>query len=431
MVPAAAGRSLWVAAAWTGFGAVVVGAVAGIAAAAICWLPASGARGNAGSAIHAGLLTFLAGLHGGITVDGLASDFVPLGLTLLVGAIAWRAGSGLADAADALECSDPAVLAKAAALQCGVFALCCGITSRVATLGTSSVSTTAAVIAGLLLFAVTGTVSFVRSSPLADELRDRLPEWLGTPMRAAAAGVVGYLGAGALLVAASLVVHHGRVETISHQVGGGWSGAPVLLLGILGAPNAAIAGASYLAGPGFAVGSGVSLGSAAHGTLPAFPLLGALPSGPASSAAWLLAAATPVAAGLGLAQVARRAPNWPLRFRDAAIAAALAGVAGSVLAWLGGGAIGSGRLSTVGASPLLFGPAIAAGLIVVAEGALAALAALEWWRNRDAAAEPALLSRPPFGTPERVEERTADESAESCPPVGTPERDEERTTRAG
>src|SRR5581483_8101190 len=204
---------------------------------------------------------------------------------------------------------DPARLMRAAALQIGVFAALCGIAARAVRLGTSSAAVVTTTFAAAVLFGLAAGTAFVRASPLAAEFGERLPDWLPIAARGAAAALASYFGAGALLVAASLVAHHDRVETLSAQVGGGWSGAPVLLLGLLAAPNAAVAGMAYLAGPGFAVGagSGVSLGSTVHGTLPAFPLLGAVPSGPAGTAAWLLAAATPGAAGAGLARVARGA----------------------------------------------------------------------------------------------------------------------------
>jgi hypothetical protein len=384
VVPPAAGRSLWLAAAWTGAGTALIGAVLGIVAVAICWLPASGSAGNASSAIRAGVLTFLAALHGGITVDGVAAELVPLGLTVLVGVLAWRAGTGLADVSDEHHDPRPATLAQAGILQAVVFALVCGLAAHFAPLGTRRVSPLAAAGSGLLLFAASGTVSFVRASAL----REPVAAWLaGRPaaaLRAGAAVAVVYLAAGALLVAASLVLHRGRAELLSAQVGGGWSGVPVLVLGALAAPNAAIAGASYLAGPGFALGTGssVSLGSTVHGTLPAFPVLGAVPTGPANPAAWLLAAATPVAAGLALVRIVRAAPAWRERWLQAALGVAVAAVLGAVLGWLGGGGIGSGRLSTVGASPWQLGLAVAAGAAAVGTAALAGLAAVSWWRGR-------------------------------------------------
>jgi hypothetical protein len=212
-----------------------------------------------------------------------------------------------------------------------------------------------------------------------------LPDWVRPAARAATAGVAVYLAAGAVLVIGSVVVHRHQIETLSRHVGGGWSGVPVLLLGVLAAPNAVIAAASYLAGPGFALGagSGVALSSTAHGTLPAFPLLGAVPAGPATTPVWLLAGATPLLAGACMARVVRAdVDTWRLRLRTAAVAAALSAVVGMILAWQGGGAIGAGRLRAFGASPWQFGLAVAAGLAAVSGCALCAFAALAWWRAR-------------------------------------------------
>ena len=140
---------------------------------------------------------------------------------------------------------------------------------------------------------------------------------------------------GALLVAGSLVMHHGEVETISRQVGGGWGGVPILVLGVLAAPNAIIYSIAYLAGPGFALGTGtsVSLTSTAHGTLPAFPLLGAVPSGHGANPA-----------GLGAGRGHRR----------------------------------SGRRCDVRASPMRAG-SLAGALRTAASGALIIAAALSCW----------------------------------------------------
>jgi hypothetical protein len=385
VVPEAAGRSLWLAAAWTGAGTAIVAAITAIAVVAVCWLPASGGSGNAASAIRAGVLTFLAALHGGITVDGLPSAFVPLGMTLAVAALAWRAGSGLADAADLLGEHRRAQLAQAAALQTLTFAACCGVSAHLAGLGSSRVSALAATLAGLVLFAGFGGVAFVRASDLREDVVAVLPDWLGPACRAAAAAVGCYVAAGAALTAAALVVHHERVEALSHLVGGGWSGVPVLLLGVLAAPNAAIAGAAYLSGAGFALGSGspVALGSTVHGTLPAFPVLGAVPVGPAPVPVWLLAGLVPLVAGGCVARVALAggAAGWRPALRTAGVAAAVVGLAAMVLAWQGGGAVGSGRLSAFGASPWKFAVATGGAVGVVGASFTGALLALSWWRD--------------------------------------------------
>jgi hypothetical protein len=193
-----------------------------------------------------------------------------------------------------------------------------------------------------------------------------------------------YLAAGALLVAASLVVHHGQVQAVSAQVGGGWGRVPVLLLGVLAAPNAAVAGTAYLAGPGFAVGAGtdVHLLTAAHGTLPAFPLLGALPVGDGTDPlAFGAAVATVLLAGIVTAALADRAQTWSERLWHTVGAAMLAGVAMLVLGWQAGGAIGAGRLRTVGPSPWQLGAAVTGEVLVVALAVLGLVAAVRWIRS--------------------------------------------------
>lgn len=377
VVPSAASRSLWRAAVWTGVGAAVVCATVAIVAVAICWLPVSGSSGRTHSAIHAGLLTFLASVHGGVTVDGTSAAFLPLGMMLAVALTAWRAGAGLADAAAAIDERDPARLALAGLTQAASFALVCVVAVPFSTLGTSSVPFLGVGAAALILFAASGGTALACYSPLSDWCLDRVPGAVRRGARAAAAVLAVYLAAGALLVAASLVVHHGRVEELSRQVGGGWGGAPILLLGLLAAPNAVIAAIGYLAGPGFAVGAGSVAGpfTTAHGTLPAFPILGAVPSGPGANAAtWLLVALTPLVAGAVLARQAGRVDGWRERASTVAAAVGIVALAGAVLGWQGGGGIGDGGLRTVGASPWQLGLAVAAAVTVTGSALIAVTA---------------------------------------------------------
>jgi hypothetical protein len=373
VVPEAAGRSLWLAAVWTGVGAAVVCATVAIVAVAVCWLPVSGTSGHPKSAIHAGLLTFLAAVHGGITVDGTAAAFLPLGLMIIVGLMAWRAGCGLADAANALGEDDPRRLLRAGAVQAASFAVAALIAVPFARLGTSHAPLLGVAVAAFVLFAATGGVAFARSSALGAVLAARVPVAVPSVLRAAAGGVAVYLGAGAVLVAGSLATHAGRVEALSGQLGGGWSSAPVLLLDVLAVPNAAIAGSAYLAGPGFAVGTATTASAVttSHGVLPAFPLLAAMPTGHgATGLVWALIVATPITAGLVVTRLAGRADTWAGRLGDALGAALMAGAVMFVLAWQGGGAIGSGGLRTVGASPWRTGLFVALELAVVATAAV-------------------------------------------------------------
>ncbi len=386
----AAGRSLWPAAVWTGLGAVVVCATLAIIVVAACWLPVSGTTGRTNSAIRAGLLTFLAALHGGITVDGVSAAWLPLGMLAIVGLTAWRAGSGLADAADDCGETDPARLLLAALAQMLSFTVGCLVAVPFATLGTSRAPFLGVGIAAAAVFTLTGGVAFVRSSDvLRDWCAQHSPPFVRVVARAGAAAALVYLAMGALLAAASLVLHHSAAERLSHSVGGGLGGVPVLLLGVLAAPNVAVAGAAYLAGPGFALGSGTHVGlfGTTHGLLPAFPLLAAVPSGAPNPAAWTMAALTPLLAGIAVARHASRVDGWLSRLAAALAGSGCAGVVMFVLGWQGGGSVGDGRMHAVGASPWQLGAAVAAGGALVALLVLGLAAGWQWvrgsWSNSD------------------------------------------------
>lgn len=388
VVPEAAGRSIWLSAIWTGVGAAVVAAILAVVAVAVCWLPVSGAHASTGSAIRAGLLTFLAALHGGVTIDGTSTQFIPLGMTAIVGLAAWRAGSGLGDAATALGERDPLRLLIGAALQAASFTIAALVAVPVAHLGTSSAPVVGVGGMALLLFAATGGVAFVRACALREWVGDRVPAYVARAARAAAVAGLAYLGAGALLAAGSLALHAGRVEAISRQVGGGWGSVPILLLGLLAAPNAAIAGTGYLTGAGFTVGSGTSVGltTTSHGVLPAFPLLGAIPTGHGAPwYVWVLVAATPLSAGIAVAVLALGAGGWWERLRHVAVAVVFAALGWAVLVWQGGGGIGTGRLAAIGASWWQVGGLVIAGVLGTSLVSLALHAAWAAVRNRDRA----------------------------------------------
>jgi hypothetical protein len=386
VVPQAAARSLWSAAAWTGAGTALIGAVGAIALVAVCWLPASGASGHTSATLKAGVLSFLAALHGGITVDGSPARFVPLGMTILVAVLLYRGGAGLGDAAEALGERDPTRLLLAAAVQTAAFSSTCLLLAVLARLGTSSAPLVGVGLASLVLSGAVGTWGLARACELGGAVRALVPPLAEDIARSAAAALLVYFTAGALLTAASLVVHHGQVATISGEVGGGWSGVPILALGVLSVPNAVISGVGYLAGPGFAVGAGttVSLGGAAHGVVPAFPLLGALPKHPAGPLLWTFAVAVPLAAAWLAVRLLPDRRTWRELARDFGLVALATGLALGALAWQAGGRIGSGRLATIGASPwrvtAAIGVAVAAGQWLV----IGTLTARQWYEERRA-----------------------------------------------
>ncbi|HEY3631702.1 MAG TPA: DUF6350 family protein [Jatrophihabitantaceae bacterium] len=356
-VPEPMSRSVRRAAVWTGGFAAVAGAVLGALVGLLCWLPDAGVSGHPLSAVRGGLLGFLASQHGGVTIDGVATGLAPMFGLIVVVALAARAGTTLAEVAGQLRERRRRALVEAGAIQALTYALVCLVLVPLSGLGTTSARPVPVVAAAFVLF---GCVAF--TTVLRGQVR--LPDHVRAGVRGAAGALGCYVGAGALLLAGSLIMHASTVTEMSRQVGGGISGLPILVLGILLAPNAAVAGAAYLAGPGFAVGSGATFTvfSTGHGVLPAFPLLGALPGGdgaPPIVLAWM--ALTVLAAGFVAARVAGREHGA----HGVAVAAGLAGVGMAVLAWLGGGAMGSGRLHTIGASPWQAGLAVAGEVAVV------------------------------------------------------------------
>lgn len=378
-VPEAMSRSLPRAAAWTGGITAVTGATLGVLLAVLCWLPDAGVSGHPLSAVRAGVLGFLAAQHGGLVLDQVPTTFAPLLGLVVVAALAWRAGAALAEVAAELGERRRRALLRAGLVQAASYAAVCLVLVRLSPLGTTSAPAAPVAFAAFLVFGCVAIPALVRPA---------LPAHVRAGVRGAAAGLAVYVGAGALLVGGSLVMHASDVMQLSRQVGGGLSGMPVLILGILCAPNAAVAGAAYLAGPGFAVGAGtaVTAFSSSHGVLPAFPMLAALPTGDGANVvvlAWMVASV--LVAGLFAASVAGHAEGA----RGVAVAVAVAGCGMALLAWLGGGAIGTGRLRTVGASPWQV------GLTVAGEIATVALAYLGVrWLRRDrsapASAEPEL-----------------------------------------
>jgi hypothetical protein len=184
---------------------------------------------------------------------------------------------------------------------------------------------------------------------------------------------------GAVLGAASLVIHLSAYKAAVAALNPGVVGSVLLLLASLCyLPNSVIWAIAYMLGPGFAfgIGTAVSPSGSALGAIPAFPMLAALPVHSAAAfPAWLgffvlvmpyLAGAL---AGLMTVRIAptpalEAAPLWGL------LTGTLTAVVIGFGAKFSGGPLGAGRLASVGP------PAGEAGLVAVLEvGVTAALMA--------------------------------------------------------
>lgn len=183
------------------------------------------------------------------------------------------------------------------------------------------------------------------------DLLDRLPRSSAMMLRRVlpAAGVagVGWLGAGALLLTAGLLLGIADVTAVHTALAPGLLGAVLLLLlQVVYLPSAVVWAAAVLAGPGVWLGTGSIdlLGSDVTG-VPAVPLLAALPD-PGSSPVWAyLGPVVVIAAGALAGWHAHRHPSSVGatlldRLLDAVAIAGLVGIGSAAAALLVSGTLG-------------------------------------------------------------------------------------------
>jgi hypothetical protein len=327
----------------------------------------------------AGQLWLLA--HGtSLTVPGGLVGLTPLGLTLLPLALLHRAGRHGVRQLSVVDTLQACQLLLAIAMPYAVVA-----TALTSITGTEAVQPDPLrALAGALAVAVLGAGSGVyREARLSHEL-DVIPPLVRRLCAAAARAVAVLLAAGALLVIASLVLHHSQVASLSGATGPGLvGGTGLVVLQLLYAPNAVIWGASWLSGPGFAVGVGthVSPWTTTLGQVPALPVLGALPSSDTPTLLVVVSVLIPLAAGV-YAGVALSRTMARCSVRRAAFEGALVGpLAGLMmlgLAFISGGPMGGGRLVAVGPSAWQVALAVA---VQLGAWSAATTAVLRWHRG--------------------------------------------------
>lgn len=250
----------------------------------------------------------------------------------------------------------------------------------------ASVGLVRAAVGALVVAAVTGGLGALRDSILSDAVADRFPGPGRVLVRAAVAGLLALAACCTAVVAIALVDDVDGAGRMVTGLGGASAGAAGQVgLSMLLLPNATAAVMGLAAGPGFLVGAGtfVSVGGVTLGSVPALPLLAALPDTQAVPLLAFLAQALPAVAGLvaGLV-VGRRLGDADGGALTAALWGVVAGVGVGVLSglWvlLAGGRLGDAGLAEVGA------PALATGLAIAAQAGIAAapVAALTRWRSR-------------------------------------------------
>lgn len=363
---------------WPGLAAAAWAAGAGLVSLGVpvllAWATDSRSGASATEATRAvGQLWLLA--HGAsLTLADGTVGLTPLGLVLLPLALLHRAGRHGARTLDVRGLRQAARLVVAVAFP---YALLAAVVAALSTSDAIRPAPVQAVLGGLAVGVLGAASGVLREARLYGESR-RLPARLRHVTAGTGVAVLVLLGAGALLGAASLLQHAGRATSLASATDPGLVGGLALLTtSLVLVPNAAVWGAAYLAGPGFAVGVGTAVGpfGTTLGSVPALPLLAALPTGPAPAWVSWLVLLVPLAAGaLGGVVLGRRLDTGPGRAAvDGLLAGVLAGAALAACAALSAGPLGSARMAVLGPSWWEVGLAVATEVGLAAAAAAAAL----------------------------------------------------------
>ena len=393
------GAPRWVSGALAGVQAALLSVLAVVTPALAAYVATSADPANADVAwtrsVAVGAALWLMGHGGALQVGDLSLTVVPLGITAL---------ALFAAHASARRSAYPTPRAWAAAVggylaSVAVVALLAGDAGPLGA-GWGSVART---FIGATAIAVVGLGwGLLRPGRLAELSR---PVWSRVPPVARAAVRAGALVPAALLVAAAAVTTgwalSGRAATGDVIEGLGldtFSGLVMAVAQLSLVPNLVLWAVAWLAGPGFAVGQGTvfSPTEVVSGPMPALPLLGALPAEPSSGGPWvpLLVVAAGALAGWWLHRRLASRSVWP-RFAAAVGSGLVAGSVVGVATALAAGSAGPGRMSEVGARPLLVGAVVALlaalGSVLVAvptDSAVRAAVRGRWSRLRARAARP-------------------------------------------
>ena len=255
-----------------------------------------------------------------------------------------------------------------------VTAVLAAVTGTSGSVGESAARIALAALAGLvvggggLALGMLGRAEGLMAGEVGRGLDRYLPDVLRLGLRAGGVAVAGAVAAAAVVTGVWVVAGRATSDDIVASLDPGWVGGSVLAVAQLALlPNLVLWALAWIAGPGFAVGQDTVFSTVVTeaGPLPAVPLLGGLPgpdwSGPV--AMWLPAVLVACGALAGWYAWRELEPDH-VRWADVAwivggVALTAALVVG-VLEWWASGAVGPGRLSEVGADPLLVAAAVAA-----------------------------------------------------------------------
>jgi hypothetical protein len=343
-----------VAALTTALWAAIVGSAPVVAVALVAWIAETRSGAPAYDAVRVAFNGWLLAHGAWLRTEAGPVGLAPLALSILVFRQLMRAGTNSGRATGAANPGSAASVVLAVSAVYGLIgvgvALLAGTAGVHADLPVAGLATT-------VFAAVATTAGVLRVNGIGTLIAGRLPLPVSRALPAGALAACVVLGAGALLAGVCLAFAADDATMFFDAFSPGVVGSSALFgLSVLYAPTAAIWGAAYVVGPGFAVGSGTSVSAVdlSLGTMPAFPLLAALPvERPATWAIVLLG--VPLVAGVlaGLLAARRRVPGepWASTLVGAALAGPVAGVLLGVAAYAAGGPLGGGRLAAIGPSP--------------------------------------------------------------------------------
>lgn len=339
-----------VGAALSGLGACVLLVVLG-------WVGSGAATGSVAAAVRAGVVGWLVGHGSGVRTGAADVTAAPLGLTLLLGAVAFagarRVRVGSRSRAGLAPRTSGETAGWAACFATVYTGVVLGVVAGGSLLGVS-VHPVRTLLVGWVLAAVAGALGLVGPRTGTDRAYRTLPFGLLAVLRGALAGCCVMLAGTVAVFLGALLSSVGGFADLVSALDPTWPGALLLLATfVLALPNLLGLTGSVLLGPGFALGSGttVTATSVTLGSLPGWPPLAALPaSGPTPGWAVVLLA-VPVLAGVVAGWLAAASsPGGSVRRGGAAVAAGV--LSGSLVGgWVlvSGGAVGPGRMAEVGA----------------------------------------------------------------------------------
>jgi hypothetical protein len=360
--------SIWVrgviAAGW----AIAVGVSSLIVLALVVWAADSTSTASAGGAMRFAVQLWLLAHRSALRIPaGGALTIPPIALTVLAGLLVARGAALIARSTDVV---DRAGLGRIVAAVTLPYAVLAAILAAVARSSSLRPSIGAAFVCATLIGGVAATIGAAKGGGLIGVAWRAVPVQMRRSLEAAGAAGGVLMGAAILLAMGSLIAHAHSFGSALGSYHSGPGEFSMTLLSVLFIPNAVCFAAAYIAGPGFAIGSGTAVTYAgAHlGPMPAFPLLAAVPSGPAPwqirvfFVAVILAAGT--AAGWRIVQPAGLDVKEQLR--RVLLAGAAFGTVAAVVSAFAGGPAGPGRLVAVGPSPWQVGLLTAAEIALVA-----------------------------------------------------------------